>query len=140
MLEQEAIRQPVALGIDFARDEFVFTFENLVFTRTPFIPQIRAILSVLQEAFDHPVDIEFAHDGTDLYLLQCRSQSYREESMPASIPKEIIHDQIIFSANRYISNGTVSEITHIVYVNHREYYTRYRTIRHWCQWGGLSAG
>jgi pyruvate, water dikinase len=120
VLEQEAIRQPVALGTDFVRNEFVFTFENLV-SRTPFIPQIRAILSVLQEAFDHPVDIEFAHDGTDLYLLQCRSQSYREESMPASIPKEILRDQIIFSANRYISNGTVSEITHIIYVNPREY-------------------
>ena len=34
-----------------------------------------SLLRVLREKIGGPVDIEFAHDGTDLYLLQCRPQS-----------------------------------------------------------------
>ena len=64
-----------------------------------------------------PVDIEFACDGEDFYLLQCRPQSYSEESKPAQIPSDIEPERLIFNARRYISNGYVPEITHIVYVD-----------------------
>jgi len=82
---------------------------------------MEALLNVLQEAFGHAVDIEFAHDGTDLYLLQCRLQSYRGESLPAEIPHNIPLDKILFSARRHITNGSISNITHIVYVSPQKY-------------------
>ncbi|MDR3576166.1 MAG: PEP/pyruvate-binding domain-containing protein [Anaerolineaceae bacterium] len=111
---------PIGPDKDFEDDEFIVSFDGL-FSRTHFLKQIRAILNVLEGAFDHPVDIEFAHDGVDLYLLQCRSQSYSSDSMPAELPKEISHEDLLFSANRYITNGTFSGITHIVYVDPKKY-------------------
>jgi hypothetical protein len=67
------------------------------------------------------VDIEFASDGTDLYLLQCRAQSHTEEFAPAPIPRNLPREVILFTAHRSISNGRVPDITHIVYIDPDEY-------------------
>jgi pyruvate,water dikinase len=120
VLTQDRLQPASPLGIDFEEDELVVTFEGLI-SRTSFLKQINAILSVLQEALDHPVDIEFAHDGSDFYLLQCRAQSYGAESRPAPIPEDISPERVIFSAKRYISSGNVPNITHLVYVNPQHY-------------------
>lgn len=120
ILRQDHLQIPSALGIDFERDECIVTFEGLI-SQTPFLKQLETIMKALQEALGYPVDIEFAHDGVDFYLLQCRAQSYREDSLPADIPADIPKDDIIFTANRYITNGNVSDITHIVYVDPYKY-------------------
>ena len=120
ILRQDHLQIPSALGIDFDRDECIVTFEGLI-SQTPFLKQLEAIMKTLQEALGYPVDIEFAHDGVDFYLLQCRAQSYREDSLPAEIPADIPKEEIIFTANRYITNGNVSDITHIVYVDPFKY-------------------
>ncbi len=120
VVKPDHIQNPSPLGIDFEQDNMVVTFEGL-FTRSSFLGQVKMILNVLQEVFNYPVDIEFAHDGSHFYLLQCRAQSYRQEALPAAIPGEISTDQIIFSADRYISNGRISNITHIVYVDPQKY-------------------
>lgn len=119
-LTPDGIRPAGNLGIDFNREQPVVTFEGL-FSHTPFLKQVHTILNILQEALDYPVDIEFAHDGTNFYLLQCRAQSYSEVGIPTAIPKNVPPEKIIFSANRYISNGSVSNITHIVYVDPQKY-------------------
>jgi hypothetical protein len=116
IFENGHIRSARKLDLDFSKNNFVVTFENLI-SRTSFIQQIQSMLAVLQEKFNHPVDIEFACDGSDIYLLQCRSQSYSEDSVPAILPSKIPPDQILFSADRHISNGTITGITHIVYVD-----------------------
>lgn len=120
ILEQDHLRQPNAMGIDFEKDDLVMTFEGL-FNRSPFLHQVQTILSILQEALNHPVDIEFAHDGSHFYLLQCRAQSYREDAYPATIPEGRPTNQVLFSANRYITNGSITGITHIVYVDPQKY-------------------
>jgi predicted nucleotidyltransferase len=48
-------------------------------------------------------------------------RSYCEDSLPAEIPNDVTDDEIIFTANRYITNGIVSDITHIVYVDPYKY-------------------
>jgi pyruvate,water dikinase len=118
--KQDHLQQPSALGIDFEKDHCVVTFEGL-FSRTSFLRQVQAILSVLQEAFNYPVDIEFAHNGTDFYLLQCRALSYSKDNISAPIPWDLSSEKIVFSAKRYISNGYVPDITHIVYVDPQKY-------------------
>ena len=119
--EDNMIRQPSSIyNINFDNDNLVITFEGL-FNHTPFIKQIKTILSILQEKIGIPVNIEFAHDGQNLYLLQCRPQSYSKDSLPSPIPKDIPNDRIIFSANRYVSNGIVPDIKFIVYVNPEAY-------------------
>ena len=72
------------------------------------------------------MDIEFAYDGKDFYLLQCRPQSYGADAVPVAIPQNLPPDKVIFSANHYVSNGKVPEITHIVYVD-LEGYSQLRT-------------
>lgn len=104
------------LGIDFDLDTLVITFEGLL-KKTPFMKQMRELLSILKAKMNTPVDIEFAHDGKAFYLLQCRPQSFSKEISPAPIPKDIPENRIVFSANRYISNGQVPDITHVVYID-----------------------
>jgi pyruvate, water dikinase len=120
ILKQDHLQVPSTLGIDFDHDECIVTFEGLV-SQTPFLKQLQAIMRNLQEALGYPVDIEFAHDGVDFYLLQCRAQSGREDSVPAEIPIGIPKEELIFTANRFITNGNVADITHIVYVDPFKY-------------------
>lgn len=116
-LRDDLIQSPTSLlNIDFEKENLVVTFEGL-FQRTSFVEQIGALLKTLQKKIGTPVDIEFAHDGRNLYLLQCRSQTYSTHSRPAPIPKDIGEDKILFSALRYVTNGYISNITHVVYVD-----------------------
>ncbi len=107
---------PTGLGPDFENDKLVFTFDGL-FSKSQFLSLLRTVLDELQEQLNHPIDIEFACDGEDFYLLQCRSQSYGSDIIPAEIPSDIPEEKIIFTANRYVTNGTLSNINHIVYVD-----------------------
>lgn len=105
---------------DMENNDYIVSFEGLL-TTTDFIKKIQTLLSILQANMKTPVDIEFAHDGINFYLLQCRPQSYSGDISPDPIPKDLPHDKIVFSANKYISNGRVPEITHIVYVDPTAY-------------------
>ncbi|MBU8932679.1 MAG: PEP/pyruvate-binding domain-containing protein [candidate division Zixibacteria bacterium] len=118
--EDGHLRLPSGLSLDPDRDNLAITFEGLI-TRTPFVKQVGAILNILQETMGVPVDIEFASNGKHFYLLQCRSQSHSDLSAPSPIPKDTPRDKMIFSARKYISNGLVPDITHIVYVNPTAY-------------------
>ncbi len=113
------IKPPVGL-LDFENDEAVVTFEGLV-KDTPFVKQVHAILEVLEEKMGVPVDIEFASDGKSFYLLQCRPQSFSEQEASSPIPQDIQESSIVFTADRYVSNGKLPEITHIVYVDPLKY-------------------
>jgi hypothetical protein len=129
LIKQDHIQQSSILGIDFSNDELVVTFAGL-FQNTSFLKQIDTIMHVLQEELNYPVDIEFAHDGKNFYLVQCRRQSYTEATAPAPIPQDIPEDKILFTARRYISNGLIQGITHIVYVDPEKYskLTQYQDI------------
>lgn len=114
------IFRPSGFDIDFAKDDLLVTFEGII-SRTSFIKQVRAIVGALQKGFGMPVDIEFASDGKDFYLLQCRPQNTGEDEAPSPIPRDIPEDEILFTAQRYISGGKVPDITHIVWVNPIKY-------------------
>jgi len=114
--EDGRLRRPGPLDSEFPPDRTVVTFEGQL-SNARFISQSKAILAVLEESTGKPVDLEFAHDGDHLYLLQCRSQSDAAEDLPAPIPKDVPPDRVIFTANRYVSNGYVPDITHVVYVD-----------------------
>ncbi|MBZ5495379.1 MAG: nucleotidyltransferase domain-containing protein [Acidobacteriia bacterium] len=116
IFEDDRMRTPNAFNLDFERDDVVITFEGLI-ARTPFLSQMKSLFALLRNTMRTPVDIEFACDGSNFYLLQCRPQSYSLESVPSPIPRDIPESQIIFSANRYVSNGKTADITHVVYVD-----------------------
>jgi len=114
------LRTPSGLLPDLNEEDFCVTFEGLI-ARTPFIKQMQIVLRLLQEKLGTPVDIEFASDGRDLYLLQCRPQAYATGNVPAPIPRDFPADQVVFTANRYVSNGRLPDVTHIVYVDPLRY-------------------
>jgi len=114
------LRKPIAFNLDFEKDELVVTFEGLINNST-FVKQIHFILQTLQNALATPVDIEFASNGKDFYLLQCRPQSYSKYDAPSPIPSDIPVSRTIFTANRFVSNGTVPAIKFIVYIDPEHY-------------------
>ena len=113
-------KAPPRVMFDAEKHEVVATFDGLTKT-TQFMEHLDNILNILEEKLSCPVDIEFAHDGTDFYLLQCRPQSQSDDSGPAPIPKDVERSDIIFTADRHVSNGWVPDITNIVYVNPETY-------------------
>ncbi len=116
IVDHDRIEQPIGLAPDFDKQEVVFTFEGLI-RKTPFVSYVRELLTLLQAKLGDPVDLEFAYDGNDFYLLQCRPQSYSGDAVPVPIPQDLPAEKVIFSANRFVSNGRVPDITHIVYVD-----------------------
>jgi predicted nucleotidyltransferase len=110
------LTRPLAIGADFREDDHVVTFDGLL-AETPFLARMRDLLEILPRELGYPVDLEFAADGENLYLLQCRAQSYSPEAAPAAIPRDVPHRDILFTARRHISNGRVGNLTHIVYVD-----------------------
>ncbi len=101
---------------DFRSQTAVFTFEGLA-QKTPFVRCIRQLQKLLESKLGGPVDIEFAYDGKDFYLLQCRPQSYGADVAPVAIPQNLPADKIVFSTTHFVSNGRVPNITHVVYVD-----------------------
>ena len=105
-----------ALFLDPGKDELVITFRKIL-TATDIPKKIKLMLDVLSRKMGNPVDMEFACDGRDIYLLQCRSQGSGLNSAPAPIPQNLQHQDIVFTANRYITNGLIRDISYVVYVD-----------------------
>ncbi len=101
-------------------DDLVANMEGLL-SDTDFVRKVDWLLNTLEDHLGAPVDIEFAHDGKDFYLLQCRPQAQTGESAPAPIPRDVAEEDMIFSARRFVSNGWVPDISHIVYVDPAAY-------------------
>jgi hypothetical protein len=82
---------------------------------------MRTLLQVLREKLKTPVDIEFACDGRNVYLLQCRPQGGTADDAPTPIPRDLPRERVLFTAKRHVSNGRVNELSHVVYVDPETY-------------------
>jgi hypothetical protein len=100
--------------------ELCLTFENLL-AKTEFVAVARKALATIEAAYGRPVDVEFAWDGQQFYLLQCRSLSMRKELAAVSIPKDVPTDRVLFTTQSGLSNSVVPDLEYIVYVNPRAY-------------------
>lgn len=120
ILKDGHLTRPMGFNTDYSTADSICTFEGLI-EKTDFVKRTHAILKTLQNALGTPVDIEFASDGNNFYLLQCRPQSYSKYDAPSPIPEDIPKQSIVFNANKYISNGTVPDISFIVYVDPDKY-------------------
>ncbi|MBN1538626.1 MAG: pyruvate, phosphate dikinase, partial [Candidatus Thermoplasmatota archaeon] len=95
--------------------DIVVTFSGVI-EKTPFIRQIKKVMNLLKEKLGTPVDIEFAHDGNKLYILQCRPQIEGVVAGKITVPTNILRKDTVFKANRYVTSGSVENIEYIVYV------------------------
>lgn len=119
-LKNDFITETNKYATDFSAERIIITFDALI-SNTVFIKQIQSILRILKDNLGYPVDIEFAGDGENFYLLQCRPQSRNHDNTPAAIPTDIPYQNVVFTGNRYISNGRVTKIRTVVYVDPAEY-------------------
>jgi len=106
---------------DFEHEYVIPTFEGLMSPETGFLKKMRRLLTLLEVECGFPVDIEFASDGKNIYLLQCRAQSSWEHSEAVHLKERPDPDRILFTADRYVSDGYIPEIDYIVYVDPGEY-------------------
>lgn len=108
--------------------EAVVTFDELL-RRTAFPELMRLMLQALEEAYQMPVDTEFAMllDGAGadepditISLLQCRPQSHLE-SADVRLPKDIPPKRVVFRTQRLVPEGHVGGIRYAIYVPARAY-------------------
>ncbi|MGD8780182.1 MAG: PEP/pyruvate-binding domain-containing protein [Ignavibacteria bacterium] len=119
-IEGDMIRQPMGFDLDFNDRQCVGNFLGLR-NSTNFVNKTQTILKTLEECLNTPVDVEFASDGKDFYILQCRPQSSSIENAADEIPQNVKQEEILFSANQFVSNGKVPNITYLVYVDPVKY-------------------
>ena len=101
---------------DTEKEFLVPCFDGLL-NDTDFIHRMRTMLDVLERYYGKPIDIEFTADGKDLYLLQCRVQSSWDNDEDAALPVDLDKEKVLFTAEKHVSGGEVSDISHLVYVD-----------------------
>lgn len=120
IMQGTMIRQPMPYEFDDMNKDYIVTFNGLI-NNTNFLKKIEAIIRTLKTKMKMHVDIEFVSDGKEFYVLQCRPQSHSDHVASDPIPKDVPNDRILFSASKYVSNGKVPQISHVVYVDPQKY-------------------
>ena len=112
---------PLDLYLSYTAENYPWiTFDRLL-TETTVAPDLRRMLTLLEEAYDHPVDVEFTlnflADGTyRIHLLQCRTFQFRRET-GTMLPSEHIERQRLLTANgAVIGVSREQPLTRIIYI------------------------
>jgi pyruvate,water dikinase len=100
---------------------WVLTFEELL-RNTPFVRDMRDLLTILQQAYDHPVDVEFTANFVDetrykIDLVQCRPFQVREAGTIANPPARIEPERLVLEAHgAVIGHSRIGTIDRLIYV------------------------
>ncbi len=111
---------PTGTFIDAEPSQLYVTFDKLM-AEGSFAAQMKSILRKLETAYRLPVDVEFAHDGKQLFLLQCRTLSQGKDFGRITIPADVPDERTIFTASKFVRTGLVEKIEFVVYVDGRAY-------------------
>jgi hypothetical protein len=114
------MRVPLSRMQELPSRSLCLTFENFI-TKSSFVPLVKKVLTTVQAAYGHPVDMEFAWDEEKLYILQCRALSIRRETKRVMIPGGTPEEDRLFVTTQGISNAAVENLEYIVYVDPRAY-------------------
>jgi hypothetical protein len=120
ILKEGELTAPLFRTQDLAGSTLCLTFENFI-ARSPFVPLVKKVLSRVQQAYGHHVDIEFAWDGESLYILQCRALSTRREMDRIRVPEAVLPEDTLFLTATGLSNALIRNIEYVVYVDPRAY-------------------
>jgi hypothetical protein len=102
------------------------SFDRLV-RETDFIGRIRQMLSILGDAYGHPVDVEFSANfrSEELYrinLLQCRPMRAKTDAIATAPPVELSdEDRIIDSRGPMVGSSRDVSVDRLIYVVPSEY-------------------
>ncbi|MFZ5433091.1 MAG: PEP/pyruvate-binding domain-containing protein [Calditrichota bacterium] len=70
-VENDGLCEFRPVGFDYNQGRMAVTFDGLLHN-TPLVQRVTAVLELLHQAYSSPVEVEFASDGCDLYLLECQ--------------------------------------------------------------------
>jgi hypothetical protein len=120
VMREGHLAPPPFKGYPIEPAQTCLTFDNFL-TNTPFVALMRTILKRLEEAYHRPVDIEFAWDQGQLYLLQCRAQPVREELQNVVLPTTVPPEHVLFTNDQGVASSIIRDIEFIVYVDPKAY-------------------
>jgi hypothetical protein len=111
-------------------EKMVVTFDGLL-SRVPFASSMRTVLNLLETYYKSPVDTEFAleiidpegHPDVQITLLQCRPQSHILDGAEVQIPADLKEEDIIFSSQMMVPQGSVHNIRYILFVPSEGYFS-----------------
>jgi hypothetical protein len=111
---------PVANHVLAPHSSLVVTFDRLL-ARGEFPERVHRILKTLEQAYETPVDVEFAADGEELCVVQCRPLGGETARQRTPVPSNIPPEDQVFSARRYVNNGLLEGIEYVVLIDPRDY-------------------
>lgn len=122
---QEVLAEPPDFPLDLYLTRAPGGFSLITFDRllkeTPVADDLRRMLAVLEEAYDHPVDIEFTlnflPDGSyRIHLLQCRTFQFRRESGGGLQPLPAIRAPLMAAHGAVIGVSREQRLSRIIYI------------------------
>ena len=125
VMKEGHLYDPFSREIDGDGAALVPTINNLI-ARTDFVNILGRMLTVLEEAYGHPVVSEFtAHIDPKgrirVNLLQCRPLWLPGSQGPVQIPANLPAARTLFQSDRFISGGEVGGIRYIIFIDPRWY-------------------
>ncbi|MFO8051114.1 MAG: PEP/pyruvate-binding domain-containing protein [Thermoplasmatota archaeon] len=111
---------PATSLVDTSNEDMVVTFNGFD-GEHPHLKSLVKVMDLLNKKLGFPVDVEFASDGRNVYILQCRPQTEAHKLDAAPLPKDISDEMILFSANRYVTSSVIKNQEYVVYVNPKGY-------------------
>jgi hypothetical protein len=106
------------------------TFDELL-GRTEFPKHLSELLSILEEKWDSPVDVEFTAHIPDpsksppevkISLLQCRPLPRLQTTIRARMPHDIPEKDIVFSSHSIVQQGYIPRIDYVLYIDPEAYF------------------
>jgi hypothetical protein len=96
------------------------TFDRLL-TETPVAADLRRMLALLEEVYDHPVDIEFTvnylSDGSyRIHLLQCRTFQFRRETGTMAPTVQGAQQRLLAAHGAVIGVSREQRLSRIIYI------------------------
>lgn len=99
----------------------LLTFDRLL-TDYPFVEDMRQLLSILQQAYQYPVDVEFSanflsEETYRINLLQCRPFQVKGDLRTVKVPETISPERILLRTQGPIIGNSVTErVESLIYV------------------------
>lgn len=107
-----------------APDARIVDFHGLL-TRTDFPEMMRHLLATLEQAYDHPVDVEFTAnigrgDELSVNVVQCRPLQTRGVGAPVPLPEDC-EDCLFRGTGNFMGGNVRIPLDYVVYVRPLEY-------------------
>jgi len=110
------------------REKTIFYLDlDRVIMQSSIVKDMKEIMSILENAYAYPVDIELTINFTDdknykIYILQCRPLHIRSGTEKFEEPSDIKEEDIILKTHGpVIGNGIAKTLTKLIYVAPEEY-------------------